>query len=178
MLPTWPISLLVRHTVSACARPALRSQVVSRRLMHSRSGLDSSAGEPVVAEARTRAAVHVAFMFVHSPDGDRGEPRGLHENQLQRRPLFHCLCHHSNDVERFAFDFLPGLPGSDSTIAREATLRPHAAFPFSASRQRSTLRPPQPARQGRPPNQERSCQYEERNVGQCLAARGVPHCHR
>ena len=172
MLPTWPISLRLRHAVSACARIEVLMPGAKSRPMKLRGGLDSSAGEFVVAEARTRAAVQVAFMFVHSPDGDRGEPRGLRENQLQRRPLFHSLCHHSNCVERFAID-------SDPTIASEATLRPRVAFPVhTASRQRLALRPPQPARQGRPPNQESSCAYEERNVGQCLAARGVPHRHR
>jgi hypothetical protein len=184
MLPTWPISLLARPSIPArstvgpiCARRKMLWPGVAPRPMKLRGGLDSSAGEPVVAEARTRAAVHVAFIFVHSPGGDRGEPCGSSENHLRRRPLSRVFAVST----QFAVNAKSTgcfAPSSESTIARrEATLRPRAAsFFHSASRQRSTLRPP--ARQGGPPNQERIRPYEERNVGQCLAARGVPHRHR
>lgn|GEM_PF-4269655 len=176
MLPSLPVSLLAPTCVAACAQPVLQGDQL--RAMLSRSGLDSSAAGLLVTEARARASVHVAYLFVPSPDGDRGEPRGSGENHLRRRHLSRVFAASTqitavtaNSTGRFAST-------SDPTIAHcEAHHRPCAAFHFhSASRQRSTLRPP--ARQGGPPSQERIREYEERNVGQCLAARGVPHRHR
>jgi hypothetical protein len=180
MLPTLPISLLVRPgLLPAAARLDGFGQGVSLLTHLTSSCQDSSAAESVVVGARSRASVHVAFMFVHCPVGDRGEPRGSSENHLRQRPshkLGSCAARGETTIA--------------ARICRTATLRRSASHFHSARPQLSDLlfsirklrtrsnklRPP--TRQGGSPNQERNRAYEERNVGQCLAARGVPHRHR
>lgn len=177
MLPTLSISL-ARPLVSIDSRPGFLPGVPA---LHGQGALlptalmsscrDTSAAARGVAVARSRVSVHVAFMFVQSPDGHRGEPCGSSENHLRQRFL-------SRELGRLAI-------GSESTIAgREATrfftgsiLQRCTASHFHSARRQPSVLPP-PAAQGGPPNQERSRLYEERNVGQCLAARGVPHRHR
>lgn len=186
MLPTLSISLLAQPGLLPGVRGAQRvsrlaacGQGVSLLSHFTGSCQDSSAAEPVVACARSRAFVQVAFKLVHCPVGDRGEPHGSSENHLRQRP--------SHKLGSCA-------SCGEATIAacspRTATLR-RSAFYFHLARRQlrrllfsnrslrirsENLRPP--TRQGGPPNQERNRAYEERNVGQCLAARGVPDRHR
>lgn len=176
MLPTLPISLLVRPGlmpgVPADARLDCFGQGVSLLTHHTSSCQDSSAAKSVVVGARLRASVHVVFKTVHCPVGDRGELPGSSENHLRQRPS-HTL---GSCARR-------GETTIAARIRRTATLRRSACHFHSAPPRRCNLqfsiRRPQPlTRQGGSPNQERNRTYEERNVGQCLAARGVPHRHR
>lgn len=153
MLPTLPVSLLARLTSGAALRPDFLRQAT----------LDSSAAGFEAAEARSRAIVHVAFMSVRCPVGRRCEQSLVRENPQQR--------HWSLNTGRLT-------SGGESNARDEAALR-RCALRFHAPLSQHQKLPPLPLlRQGGPPNQERSCSYEERNVGQCLAARGVPHRHR
>jgi hypothetical protein len=152
MLPTLTVSLLPDFD-RAGARPEVCRQGV----------LDLSAAEAKATRARSRAIVHVAFMSVRCPVGHRCAKSLVREN-LRQRPL----------------SLLTGClkPGGETIARGEASLR-RCTLRFRAplSPHAKSPRPPMP-RQGGPSNQERSCSYEERNVGQCLAARGVPHRHR
>jgi hypothetical protein len=182
MLPTLLVTQLDRPCAPASARaasvrptpvrPARLGQGVLLRSVLTSSDQDSSAADPAVAVARLRASVHVASMFVHCPDGDRGEPRSSSENHLRQRHLSHPVNRRQEPLARFA-------ARGDTTIAARFCIATHwrciATHFHSARWQRTLLLPPLP--QGGPPNQERIRVHEERNVGQCLAARGVPHRH-
>lgn len=185
MLPTLSISPLLRPGLF----PGVSGVVVARLAGFGQDGTllthltsscqDSSAAESVVVGARSRASVHVVFKTVHCPDGDRGEFSGSSENHLRQRPS-HML---GSCVRR-------GETTIAASVQRTSNLRRSACHFHSARSQPSDLlfsirrlrtrsnklRPP--TRQGGSPNQERNQEYEKRNVGQCLAARGVPHRHR
>jgi hypothetical protein len=175
MLPTLSISLLVRPGllpgVPAVARLDCFGQGVSLLTHLTSSCQDSSAAESVVVGARSRASVQVVFKTIHCPVGDRGELPCSSENLLRQRPS-HML---GSCARR-------GETTIAACVRRTATLR-RSAYHFHSARPQPSrllcdrrLRPP--TRQGGSPNQERNRAYEERNVGQCLAARGVPHRHR
>jgi hypothetical protein len=180
MLPTLPVSLLVRPCAPAIARtafvrptlvrPTQLEQGVLLRSVLTSSDQDSSAADPAVAVARSRVSVHVASIFVHCPDGDRGEPRSSSENHLRQR-------HQSHTRGRFAArgETTIAARTCTATLRRSAPLFHSACPQYRSNLLRCRLQPP--SRQGGPPNQERIRTYEERNVGQCLAARGVPHRH-
>lgn len=186
MLPTLPISLLIRPSVPVIARPVGFGQGASLLTHLTSSCQDSSAAEPVVAGARSRASVHVAFMFVHCPDGNRGEHSGSSENHLRQRPshlLGSCARRGETTIAARVRRTTTLRRSADrSSSARSQLCRMHLSIRSlrvrsNTLRTRSkNLRPP--TRQGGSPNQERIRAYEERNVGQCLAARGVPHRHR
>lgn len=159
MLPALPVSLLPDF-FRAVARPEILGQGV---LDLSAARARISPGIPGAAAARSRAIVHVAFMSVRCPDGHRCEPSLVRENLRQRHRAFpanHRL-----------------MPGSETIACGEARVR-RCALRFLAPLFAHDDWPRPPLPQGGPLNQERSCSYEERNVGQCLAARGVPHRHR
>lgn len=189
MLPTLPFTLNVRSFGSALPRQGLYAPPLTRAATagSTRSTapvrcwkLDSSAEELAAADARSRAFVHVAYTSVFCPDELRRELNGSNEHCSRQRPWPTSNCDRANHAPRRAT--LPRCASSDRR-ASHATSAGTSWLTFAESAQaRELCRWLQPAlqiekRQGGPSNHERRQVHEERNVGECLAARGVPNCH-
>ncbi|QDU25482.1 hypothetical protein ETAA8_05500 [Anatilimnocola aggregata] len=191
MLPTLPFTLDARSlwpalpgqgtTAHRIARLAPGESTRSTRLARCYQ-LDSSAEAQVAASARSRAFVHVAYTSVFCPDGYRREPASSSESCWRQRPWRPTSnCESANHaprratLPRCAAGFRPALVRWSASCASLSTV----AEPTLAGGHDGWLRPaaPEDRCQGGPSNHERKRVHEKRNVGECLAARGVPNCH-
>lgn len=194
MLPALPLRLIARSIGPALPRqgslvPFLIAETLgttelarcpenSTNLSFSlhRSPLDSSAEAGAPATARSRAFVHVTFTSVLCLDDRRRKLSSDGKCHLRQRPRPLTNLASAKRASRAALVArcaCDGCPASFSGFLAAANFTPVEPALVLGQRSRSS-----PVRsRGGPSNHERASVHEKRNVGQCLAARGVPHRH-
>lgn len=146
-----------------------------------RSTLDSSAEASAPAAARSRAFVHVAFTSIQCLDDPRRQLTSDGQRHTRQRPrpfakLTLAKLDRGNPARRAAsllrcvVDACPALLPASLAAAHSAPAE-SAVAGEPCGRLRSV------GSRGEPSNHERASVHEKRNVGECLAARGVQNCH-